>query len=119
MCSPDSMADIGDSHPSSLSSTFSRTGEKSKASENGSISFDSAPSTTNTTFMQSGNRATTVVSMMDQSGTVQAADLASRLQTLADQLGGGQAQAVSYPDVVEISISSNHRTVSQLEAPIR
>ena len=57
--------------------------------------------------------------MMDQSETLQAADLASGLQTLANQLEGGQALAVSYPDVVEDSISSNHSTVSHLEASIR
>eukprot|EP00092_Neocalanus_flemingeri_P031625 GFUD01034343.1.p1 GENE.GFUD01034343.1~~GFUD01034343.1.p1 ORF type:complete len:182 (-),score=68.46 GFUD01034343.1:11-556(-) len=88
---------------------------------NGSSNSGSAPSSANTSYMNSGNSTKTVVSMLDQSGTLKPDDLASRLQTLADQLGSGQAQAVSYPDVVEDSIASNTSNLvmdRQMEASI-
>ena len=59
------------------------------------------------------NSTKTVVSVMDQSGTFEAAELASSLKTL-DQLCGGQTPSVSYPDVMEDSISSNLATEGQL-----
>ena len=75
----------------SRASTFSMEQEKSKEtkiriSEDGSS--DSARSSENTTYMQSGISTKNVVSMMDQSGILKAAKLASRFQTLADLLEG-------------------------------
>ena len=82
---------------------------------------DSAPSSTNTTYMASGNSTKTVVSLGDQTDTLKAAELVNRLQSLADQLGSqggavGGAAPVIYPDVVEDSICSN---TSKLEESIR
>ena len=85
------------------------------------VEDESPPSSANTTYMASGNSTKTVVSMMDQTDTLKAAELVSKLQILADQISGGggggtQAAAVSYPDVVEDSICSN---TSKLEESIR
>ena len=48
----------------------------------------SGPSSTETTYIQSGESTKTVVSL-DQSGTLKAEDLANRLEALSDQMGKG------------------------------
>ena len=72
--------------PELLHSTFSlpagESGEPSPASSPSS----SGPSSSNTTYLPSGESTKTVVSVGDQSGTVKAEDLASRLESLASQL---------------------------------
>jgi len=112
-----------DSLPTPVSSNFSMEQGETKDSQgrasDGPGSSNSAPSSANTTYMPSGNSTKTVVSMLDQSGTLKAAELASRLQTLVDQLGSDQTQSVSYPDVVEDSIASNQVVDSQLESSIQ
>lgn len=67
----ESVSGTADSQAVSLVSKFSMEQEKSKEiedriSEDGSS--DSAPSSANTIYMQSGNRTKALVSMMDQSG---------------------------------------------------
>ena len=101
---------------SSLSGTFQV--EPGKENEDPVVEDESPPSSTNTTYMASGNSTKTVVSL-DQTDTLKAAELVSRLQSLADQLGaspGPSSGPVSYPDVVEDSICSN---TSKLEESIR
>jgi len=82
------------------------------------VEDESPSSSANTTYMASGNSTKTVVSMMDQTDTLKAAELVSKLQILVDQISGGgaQAAAISYPDVVEDSICSN---TSKLEESIK
>ena len=94
----------------SLSGTFQVVATESDADT------DSAPSSANTTYMASGNSTKTVVSMDDQTDTLKAAELVSKLQSLANHLGGQTVSSVSYPDVVEDSICSN---TSKLEDSIR
>ena len=93
-----------------LSSTFSMESPAQKEEER----VESGPSSANSSYMASGDSTKTVVSLMEQSDTMKATDLASRLQFLADQLAS-QSSATSYPDVVEDSICST----SRLEESIR
>ena len=79
---------------STISSTEKRdeTGDESSNVQSGRLSGESGgsgsgQSSTETTYMQSGESTKTVVSLCDQSGTLKAEDLADRLEALADQLG--------------------------------
>ena len=108
-----------------LSQSTSSPSATSKVSFSGTFSVEqqqqsgeSTPSSTNSTYMASGDSTKTVVSLSDQPDTLKAAELVSRLQSLASQLGGSQPStpaAASYPDVVEDSICST----SRLEESIR
>ena len=102
----------------SMSGTFSVDQNQEQQEEEGQQSGESTPSSTNSTYMASGDSTKTVVSLSDQPDTLKAAELVSRLQSLATQLGSQPstpAPAASYPDVVEDSICST----SRLEESIR
>ena len=102
----------------SLSGTFRiEAATKHQEEEAAVLDDESPPSSANTTYMASGNSTKTVVSLNSNTDTLKAAELVSRLQTLADQLGSSPGPGpVSYPDVVEDSICSN---TSKLEESIR
>ena len=107
----DSKSSPASSNKISMSGTFS-VAQQSEGQQSG----ESTPSSTNSTYMASGDSTKTVVSLSDQPDTLKAADLVSRLQSLASQLGSpSPAPAASYPDVVEDSICST----SRLEESIR
>ena len=98
--------------PAQLSSTFSLelpaapgSQDPSPASSPGS----SGPSSSNTTYMPSGESTKTVVSLGDYSGTINAADLASRLETIASQLlvtATPQRSVRADPELLEASLQS-------------
>ena len=106
---------------SSLSGTFNIASSDQPSSSAAAVEEESPPSSANTTYMASGNSTKTVVSLMDNTDTLKAAELVSRLQSRAEEMGashgGGVSPGpqVSYPDVVEDSIINT----SKLEESIR